>query len=92
MAALFPILLIGCFALLITAGWMQQRAVDRWAQSSGRAQAMPKSGRSWAAYMRYSKHEMPASLLRQIAIWRWVGYSAIVMFLILALSLGSHER
>jgi hypothetical protein len=35
---------------------------------------MIQKGRgSWAAYMRDAKHEMPASLLRQISVWKWVG-------------------
>jgi hypothetical protein len=94
MSALFPIpiLLIGCMVLFIASGWMQQRAVDRWTRSTGRAPMIQKSRGIWAAYMRDAKHEMPASLLRQISVWKWVGISALILSVIVGFSAGSHRR
>ena len=84
-----PMLWIGYMVVAIASGWMQQRAVDKWTRSTGRAPMIQRGRGSWAAYMRVNKHEMPASLLKQISIWRWVGISA---FVIVSFSTGSHRR
>ena len=76
------ILQIACVALLITSGFLQKRAVDRWTQSTGRAPLIQRNRGSWGAYMRANKHEMPHSVLKQISIWKWVCYSALALLML----------
>ena len=87
-----PMLLVGSMAVLIASGWMQQRAVDKWTRSTGRAPMIQRGRGSWAAYISVAKHEMPDSLLKQISVWRWVGISALILFWIVSFSVGSHQR
>lgn len=87
-----PALAIACMALMITSGFMQQRAVEKWTQETGRAPMIHRGKGSWGRFMRGAKNEMPASLLRQISVWKWVGFSALILLLAVTFSAGSQQH
>ncbi len=78
------------FAVLFVTGWMQQRAVNKWAERTGRAPMINKGRGSWGRYMEANRYEMPASLLKRISVLTWIGYLAIALFILFAV--GVHRR
>lgn len=79
-------------AVLIATGWMQQKAVDRWAQRTGRAPMIQKGRGSWAAYMKVAEGDMPAALLKRIAVLNWVAYLTLAIFILFLFFNGGSNR
>jgi hypothetical protein len=86
------ILLIACMALLIGSGLMQERAVYKWTRMTGRAPRTQRGRGSWGAYMRANKYDMPHSLLKEIAVWRWIGISALLLLMFAIYRIGAHPH
>ena len=83
--------IFGLFAVFFMAGWLQQQAVDKWNQKTGRAPMIQKGRGSWATYMRTAEHDMPAALRRRIALLKWVGYLALVSMIVVGALHGSQS-
>lgn len=85
-------IIVGLFAVFITSGWLQQRAVDKWAQKTGRAPMIQKGRGSWGAYMRATEHEMPLALRKRIALLNWTGSFALMLFVLAAAFMGARHH
>ena len=86
-------IIIGLFAVFITSGWLQQQAVDRWTQKTGRAPMSQKRRGSWGAYMMVTEHEMPVELRKRIGLLKWVCYLALLFMLAVGALQGIlHQR
>jgi hypothetical protein len=80
------------FAVFIATGWLQQQAVDKWTQQTGRAPMIQKGRGSWAVYMRATEHEMPVELRKRIALLKWVCYLALLSMLVVGAIQGILHR
>jgi len=70
---------LGLFGLFIACMVIQHKTVERWMRDTGRAPMIHKGRGSWHKYLRLVEHEMPAPLRKRIAIWKWVGYSSMML-------------
>lgn len=84
-------IIIGLFAVFFASGWLQQQAVDKWTQKTGRAPMIQKGRGSWAAYMKTAEHEMPAALRKRIALLKWIGYLALLFTVVVVALQGSRH-
>ncbi len=82
--------IIGLIAIFLASGWLQQQAVDKWTQKTGRAPMIQKGRGSWAAYMRTAEHEMPAALRKRIAVLDWIGYLALMLIMVVGALQGHY--
>ena len=86
-------IVIGLVVLSTVSGLSQQKTVDKWTQDTGRPPMINRSRRSWYRYLRNVEAEMPRSVRRRIALWRWVmNISVLLMLIVVLIDSADHRR